>query len=198
MNEKSKGPLIVGFGHRRRVGKDTLAGMVRDRLNEAGIRVSRDAFAWKLKDVARKVFDYAGLGPADLYEREPERREIVLPAIGKTPRQIWIEMGNALRSVAPDVWIRGVLDNPAYDSGCVLLISDVRYPNEVDAIRERGGMLVKITRAGIPESSDVADSALAGMPDDEWDYRIPNDRGLDELAAMADWLAGVIPNRRRK
>ena len=195
MKTYGNGPLIVGFGHRRRVGKDTLAGMVRDELNRVGIRVYRDAFAWKLKDMARKLFDYAGLGPADLYEREPERREMVLPALGKTPREIWIEFGNSMRVIAPDVWIRNVLDNPGYSAGSVVLISDVRYLNEVEAIRERGGLLVKVTRAEIPESNDVADSALAAMPDDEWDYQIPNDRDLPHLASMANWLTNAIRER---
>lgn len=198
MNQRTESPLIVGFGHRRRVGKDTLAGLVRDELNKAGITAYRDAFAWKLKDAARKLFDYAGLGHTDLYEREPERREEVLPALGKTPRELWIAFGHKMREIAPDVWIRGVLDNPAYDGNCVLLVSDVRYPNEVEAIRKRGGMVIKVTRAGVPESSDVADAALAAMGDDAWDRVIRNDGDLSRLSDMAEELVRMIRGRQRE
>ena len=186
------GPLIVGFGHRQRVGKDTLAGLLRTRLAEYGLNAYRDAFAWRLKDIARKVFGYAGLGPIDLYEKSPELRDTILPALGMTPRQVWITFGNSMRKMASDVWIRGVLDNVAYSSASIVLVSDVRYPNEVDAIKERGGLLVKVTRSSIAESDDEADMALAGMPDSEWDFIIRNDGGMAALGDLADELAKEI------
>jgi hypothetical protein len=185
-------PLFVGFGHRRRVGKDTLAHMVRDELAKVGVRSFRDAFAFNLKKTARQLFGYAGLQGAAVYEREPERREVVLPAIGLSPRDLWIKFGDTMRGIAPDVWIRSVLDNPSYGGNNVVLVSDVRYPNEVEAIRARGGMVVKVTRKGIPESDDVADSALAAMPDESWDMVVRNDGDLNALAKQAGQLVDVI------
>ena len=196
MNIQNDTPLFVGFGHRRRVGKDSLARLVRNYLSNAGIHAYQDAFALGLKRAARQIFAYAGLKGADVYEREPERREIVLPAIGMSPRDLWIQFGNKMREIVPDVWIRGVLDNQdyarIYGNDRVVLISDLRFPNEVQAIRERGGMVVKVTRSCVPESDDVADSALAGMPDEEWDLVINNDGDLDSLDLQADLLADAI------
>jgi len=118
-----------------------------------------------------------------------------LPAIGKSPRDIWIELGNAARAIAPDVWVRSVIDAPVHQTADVLLVSDVRYPNEVSVIRERGGLLVKVVRPDVPESDDVADSALAAMPDDQWDMVVVNGGDKDSLAVKADYVAAFILER---
>jgi len=189
------GPVIIGFGHRRRTGKDAVAGLVRDRLRAAGANVFRDAFAWNLKQVTRMMFRYVGLADDTVYEDCPDLREKKMPGIEMSPRDLWIAVGNKIREIAPDVWIRGVLDNPAYVSGSVLLISDVRYPNEVKAIRDRGGAVIKVVRPGIPESADIADSALAGMKTGAWDRVVLNDGDLDALDRKAGFLAEWIGRR---
>ena len=177
--------MYVGFGHRRRTGKDTLANLVMDNLAVKGVEVFRDAFAWRLKALAHDVFGYAGLGPPLLHEMKPELREKILPAIGKSPREIWIELGEKMRSISADVWIHGVLDNPACKPGSVVLISDVRHRNEFDAIREQGGLVVKVTRSGASIHNDAADSALAGMSDDQWDFVAQNEGDMAELSFLA-------------
>jgi len=188
-------PLIIGIGHRRRVGKDTLGNLLWKRLIHAGVKPARDAFARKLKKAAHRIFAYGGLLEPQQYDHNPDLREKPLPAIGKSPREIWIEVGNKLREVDPAVWIRSVIDAPAHQNAGVLLVTDTRYPNEVQAIHECGGMVIKIVRPGIPEFRDVADSALADMPDSEWDLVVANDGDLDALEAKADGVAGFILER---
>ena len=186
------GPFIVGFGHRRQVGKDTLAEMVKQRLF-GSVLVERTSFARQLKLAAYRLFRYAGMQDPDFYDVHPERREEALyPVMKKTPRQIWIEMGNAMRRIAPDIWIRNVLDDHPRPRADVLLISDVRYPNEVKAIRDRGGIVVKVVRPGVPESDDVADSALAEMPDKAWDRIVVNDGDKHALRSKAAAVARLI------
>jgi len=189
------GPLIVGFGHRRRVGKDTLADLVWRRLIHAGAKPGRDAFARKLKKEAYHIFGYGGLLEAPHYDNTPDLREKVLPAIGKSPRDIWIELGNAARAIAPDVWVRSVVDAPVHQTADVLLVSDVRFPNEADIIRERGGLLMKVVRPDVPESGDVADSALADRPDDQWDMIVINGGDKDALAVKADYVTRFVLER---
>ena len=195
MDDKHKGPLIVGFGHRRRVGKDALADLVWRRLIRMGVKPARNAFARKLKKEAFRLFGYGGLLEAPHYDNTPELREKVLPALGMSPRDLWIAVGNKLREVAPDVWIRAVVDSPADRNADILIVTDVRYPNEVDAIHERGGLVVKVTRSAIPEAADVADSALAGMPDADWDLVVANDGDLDALAVHAERVADFVLER---
>ena len=58
MTLNNNGPLIVGFGHRRRMGKDTLADLVWKRLVHAKVKPTRDAFARRLKKAAFRMFEY--------------------------------------------------------------------------------------------------------------------------------------------
>ena len=196
MKYDREGLFIVGFGHRRRVGKDTLADLVRKHLAmNSDLHAERVSFARRLKQTAYKLFRYAGLQDPDWYDAHPEMREIPLPEIGKSPRDLWIEMGNRLRDVDPDIWIRNALDDPPRPEADVVLVSDVRYPNEAAYIRKRLGLLVKVVRPGVPDSDDIADSALAEMPDDEWDEVIVNDSDLKSLGRRAGYLAQRIINR---
>ena len=198
MKYDREGPFIVGFGHRRRVGKDTLADLVRKHLAmNSDLRAERVSFARRLKQTAYKLFLYAGLQDPDFYDVHPERREVPLPEIGKSPRDLWIEMGNRLRDVDPDIWIRNALDDPPRPEADVVLVSDVRYPNEAAYIRKRLGLLVKVVRPGVSDSDDIADSALAGLPDGKWDKVVVNDGGLDALDREAGYLAGLIPAKAK-
>jgi hypothetical protein len=194
------GPLIIGFGHRRRVGKDSLVSLVAETSEiHTDWRVARASFARRLKEEAHRLFRYAGLKGPEFYDANPEWREIPLPEIGKSPRELWIEIGNALRGVDPDIWIHNALADPNLKTKDVAFITDVRYPNEVSAIRALGGLVVKVIRPGVPDSSDMADSALADMPDGAWDRLAVNDGGLDDLARKADelarWVHGKLKTR---
>ena len=190
------GPLIVGFGHRRRMGKDTLAWFVHRHLHmSVNTSAAVVPFARQLKVTAYKLFRCVGLQDHEWYDTHSEMREIPLPELGKSPRDLWIEIGNKLRDVDPDIWIRNALDAHPRPEADVVLIPDVRYPNEFKAIRDRGGVVVKVLRPGTPESSDVADSALAGMKTGAWDRVILNDGDIDALDRKAGFLTQWIVRR---
>jgi hypothetical protein len=159
--------LIIGLGHRQNMGKDTMArfisSVIRDKSR--GISVESRSFANKLKEIAYSLYAWTGLQQAEYYELEPTLKNIILPKIGKSPRQLWIELGNYLRRYDPDIWINPVLQNHCPN---ILLIRDLRYPNEARKIMELDGILIKCHRPDIPLSNDEADIALANWSD--WNY----------------------------
>lgn len=187
--------LIIGLGHRKRVGKDTLAELLVPRLEERGYDVWIFAFAHDMKEAAADLFGVYGLRGPQHYESNPEHREQELERIGKTPRQIWIEFGNAMRSIYPNIWIDRIRDqieaNRFYTKRDIMqptawIITDVRYPNEAEAIKSWGGRLVKVTRNSVPDSDDVADCAL--MDFSGWDFHVRNDGTIEDLGRQADAL----------
>jgi len=187
---RNGGPFLIGIGHAKRHGKDSVARFMIDEFRRREFTAERVSFADKLKDICYTAYQWGGLQPKEYYEipGNEHEREVILPAIGKTPRQIWIEVGNKLREVHPETWIRAALsDNSAAD---FIIIPDTRYPNEAASIRESGGFLVKVHRAGLPEANDAADCALADFTG--WDAVIANDSTLDELAAESRRLCGNI------
>ena len=181
-------PLIVGLGHRKRTGKDLFGEFLCESLKAYGSTADRSSFAWSLKSVCNQLYGWAGMRHGDFYELNPSARDEILAPLGKSPRQVWIEVGNKLRDVYPLTWIQSVLGDECYAD--VLIVRDVRYPNEVDAIRERGGLLIKIERPDVRHTDDVADCALDGF--DGWDHVIVNDGPVGRLKERADDLVNGL------
>lgn len=183
---------IFGFGHRSRVGKDTVAGFLAGHIRQTTRNklVVKTSFATKLKAMTHDLYGWAGLQEADFYER-PENehlRNVKLPEIGKTPVEIWIEFGTTVgRSIYMDTWIKYPL-NKKFD---FLIIPDVRFPNEIIEIRKAGGIVYKVENPNVPHRDSVADNALANYT--AWNGIIENTGDLKALNAQVietfkDWV----------
>lgn len=184
----------IGLGHYSRTGKDSFANALIEALAERDpkCRCRKIPFAWKLKQIAFDLYAWAGMREPGFYDiREGERhRDIVLPAIGKTPVQIWVDLGTpAIRQRVYDrTWIDYLLKS---DLGLdVLVIPDVRFPNEVEAIRQAGGTLIKVVRPGFGPRKTVADRALVDF--DGWDFVIGSSGQLRELRHWAARFANAL------
>jgi len=178
---------ILAFGHQKNVGKDTLAQQVLTlaKSQRPDLQIVKVGFADLLKSMCHRLYGWAGLQPGYAYEDGPGRvrKEMQLATLGKSPRQIWIEVGNKLREVYEDTWIDAVLNGIQAD---VLLISDLRYPNEAAKIKARGGRIIKVTRPGLPPSHDIADDALLDY--NAWDAVVINNGTLEDLYYAAEKL----------
>ena len=125
------------------------------------------SFAWKLKQICHELYGWAGCREPEFYDT-PEGellREVKLERLicddrpeGLSPRDLWINMGtNAVREqVYQRTWLDYVLNT---DFGVkVVIIPDVRFPNEAVGIEDRGGILIKMVRPGFrPDERDVPD-----------------------------------------
>lgn len=193
--KRLKLPPIIGFGHRKRVGKDTASFLLLEAIDQQQGNVDnvrKCAFADKLKEISHDLYSWAGLNAADWYEIPGNEhfRDVVLPEIGKTPRQIWIDIGTpAIRKAVYDgTWVEFVLrSRQPFET---LVISDVRFPNEIERIRQVGGICIKVERPQVPPTRDVADDALAEFTG--WDWTIVNDGTLDDLRAKVAELLRQI------
>ena len=117
--------------------------------------------------------------PGSWYEISENRhlKETILPLLGKSPRRIWIDYGQAVRAhVLDTTWI----DYVQYTFNChVIIIRDLRFPMEADRILELGGCIYKIVRPDVPHTSDEADDPLLEYP--RWTGIIMNDGSLNLL-----------------
>lgn len=183
--------IFIGIGHYSRVGKDSFANRLVSEFETRGVKAVKRSFAWKLKQICHQLYSWDGLREPEFYETpegEPYRN-IPLPTIGKTPVEIWIDMGTpAVRNnVYQDTWIQYVLRN-AKDG--VTVIPDVRFHNEAEMIRANGGFLVKVIRPGTPPRDSVADRAMLGYED--WDLVLGQSGRLEDLYHAAGQIAAGI------
>lgn len=190
---------VIGLGHYSRTGKDSFANYLIEALHERDpqLRVGKKPFAEKLKDICHQLYKWDGLREMEFYDT-PEGaplRDVPLPVIGKTPVQIWVDMGTpAVREkVYINTWIDYVLKT---DHGLdVLIIPDVRFYNEIEAVRSAGGTLIKIVRPGYGPRKTHPDRAVFGYTG--WDNVIGEEGSMKSLQVWADryaaWILGGLP-----
>jgi len=177
---------IIAFAFKKGSGKSTAGKFLSTylKINANHLKVKQISFAAKLKDVCHQLYKWAGLQSAIYYESHRNKKEVVLPKVGLSPRDIWIQVGNKMREVYENTWIDFALQGVSAD---ILIISDLRFPNEASAIIEHGGLLVKISRDGLPQGTDPAEVDLDDW--ENWDYVIANNFSLQMLNTAVEVIA---------
>jgi hypothetical protein len=146
--------MIIGLLGFINSGKGTVASQL---VNEYNFR--QDSFASSLKDACSVIFDW----PRAMLEGDTtvsrEWREIVDPwwseKLGMpnlSPRLALQVIGTeALRNnFHQDLWFMTVQNRIRKNPNQHVVISDVRFPNEIKFIQDQGGVLVKINRGPTP------------------------------------------------
>jgi hypothetical protein len=174
--------MLIGLHGPAGAGKDSVAAVIKADHIRRGERCRATAFAERLYLAVSAI---TGLSPAVLRHREA--KEKVIPWLGKSPRQLLQSLGTewGRTLVHPDIWVRATLEDarPWLARGISVVITDVRFDNEAEAIRQAGGRVLRITR---PNASCLAgDTAQhpseAGISPHLIDGEIVNDGGLDAL-----------------
>ena len=145
--------MIIGFVGFIGSGKDTAADYL---VNFHGFR--RDSFANTLKDAVAAVFGWDRVllegRTKEAREWREQRDEWWSDRLGKdiTPRHILQYWGTEVcrQGFHDDIWIAS-LENKMRKTGDNIVISDVRFPNEINAIKNAGGQVVRVVRGADPE-----------------------------------------------
>lgn len=183
--------MIIAFGHQRRRGKDSCSQFLEISLKTrySKLLVRKRSFADSLKASSHMLYAWAGLRDGVHYENFPEEKEKILPILGKSPRDIWIDFGNAVRErVWRNTFAAKVVSS--CDSREISIITDLRYQNEFDLIKSVGGLCVKVVRPDLPPPTDVADTALNACT--LWDHVIINDGDLNKLNQSVDTFIDIF------
>jgi hypothetical protein len=144
--------MIVGFVGFIGSGKDTAADYL---VNFHGYR--RESFANTLKDAVSVVFGWdrtmleGRTTQAREWREQPDEWWSKRLGKGITPRQILQHWGtDVLRQhFHDDIWIAS-LENKMRKTTDNIVISDVRFPNEIKAIHNAGGIVVRVKRGEDP------------------------------------------------
>lgn len=181
--------LIVGVGYKKGRGKDTFCDVL---INHAqrfrpDLKIRKLGFADKLKDVAYQLWGWAGLHPGIYYDERYELKEVILPKIGLSPRELWLGVGNGMREIYGSTWVDYALNGV---KGDIILVKDMGFTNEAKAIQEKGGILIKINRPEQPHATDAREVELDDWTD--WNHVIENDHNIQALAIRAISIWDVI------
>lgn len=201
--------MIIGFVGLIGAGKDTAADYL---VNYHGFR--RDSFANTLKDAVANVFGWDRILLEGRTKEAREWRERVdtwwakrLNMPDLTPRWVLQYWGTEVCRIGfhDDIWIAS-LENKLRKTKDDIVISDVRFPNEIKAIQDAGGLVIRIKRGEDPVwfadaidfnrgpernlrwalSRDKLEKANVHASEYSWagsvfDYEVSNNGTIDEL-----------------
>ena len=112
-------------------------------------------------------------------------------------RRILQYMGQGIRDMDPDFWLRPVLNQieGAKRLGWPVVVTDVRYRNEVEALKAEGFRTVRVIRPRYPVHTATAQELTNRRHRSETeldsyacDLTLNNDSGLRELSRQVDAL----------
>lgn len=172
---------IIAFGHRKQVGKNLTASLLYQNLvcDHPGMKIEVVGFADPLYYIANYVYGWAGFKTKEYYEKFPHTKGVDLPALGMSPRELLIKLGTkAIRENVYDAtWVDYAVKK---ERSCdLLVITDLRFPNEFNHIKNMNGLCIRVDRPSVPTTNDIADNALTG--DYAWDHVITNDGSKRDL-----------------
>lgn len=156
--------MIVAFGHEAGCGKDTFIMFCTDYLRAKfkALEIIREGFADRLYDLCYSLYSWAGFQRRQFYIANPKAKEEILPALGKSPRDLLIGVAEKVREFDPYAWLNPVYRNKPRH---IKFISDLRTTQEVEVGQTLGAYLVKIDRPDRPAVNCKVSAILRGRSD---------------------------------
>lgn len=192
-------PLLIGLAGALGAGKTSFAQRLIERWGFVAVNhgdAIKDEIATTLRRTLKAHYraarpdirDRDDLGAVSEEQWSDYIRTTLWERRDEFTRALLQEWGTELRRREdPDYWIHQW--EARIQPHLRVVADNVRFPNEAESIRARGGVLVRITRhtwepfAG----AHVSETALAEWA--EWDFTIKNDGTREDLAAEADRVA---------
>ncbi len=138
--------LIEGWGILDVTRKDS--AFVEYAENELWPFVKIYHFADYLKKMCVDLFD---LSPQQVYGTDDDKN--TMTQYGKTAREFLQYFGtDVMRKIKDTVWVDCTLKNIISEQSELAIIPDVRFPNEVKAIQEFGGVVIRLDRDAFSDS----------------------------------------------
>ena len=193
--------MIIAICGLQSSGKDTIGSYL---INKYGF--TKLSFAGVLKDIIAILFGWdREMLEGSSNESRKWREQIdswwseklQIPKL--TPRYVLQYFGTELfrNHFHPDIWVISVERQLSKYSNCV--ITDCRFPNEINMLQSNGAKIIKITRGILPEWYQLYESGKIDKPDDihpseylwiktKFDYQIENNSKINDLENCIDLI----------
>jgi len=167
--------MIIGLTGYAQSGKDTLAGMLIG-LHKYENRAFADPIRKLVYEMNPLVKDeYRVKGVVDAYGWD--RAKVEFPEL----RNLLQTLGVGARTIFNDqFWVSQGL--AGVSEGDKIVITDVRFPNEADAIKSLGGQIWRVKRLGVEAVNEhISETAMDGY---KVDQIFVNNGSVDDLMTL--------------
>jgi hypothetical protein len=180
--------MIIGFAGKKQSGKSLAADAL---VNSGFVKCS---FAWSMKIFARNLLRNIGMSEEQLLHAE-ENKEAVILKVGCSYRHFLQTLGTewGRKHINKDLWVMCVEHDLKNLTENDVVFDDVRFENEADLIRKKGGLIIHVSR----EQTDQFDhhASEAGINVLPGDVVLSNNGTHDEfLNAVFDVLDARLRN----
>lgn len=175
-------------------GKDTTAKEIKNALT--GYNVEINSFADPIKKICSIMFPQV---PQQHLFGASELRESPIEGLNVTVRTVLTEVGKLGRQYDKNCWLSAAIKK--FDRGdvhdvSVGIISDLRFKNEMKALKEGGFLIARVYREGLTSTStDISELDLDDVGDEEFDFIIHNDKDIDHLRHQIEPILSWISQR---
>lgn len=184
--------LLIGLTGRARSGKSIAAEHL-----ISTYWLEHYAFADPLRDGLMAIFNL------DSKDFEGDQKERPLTWLGRSPRELMQSMGTewARNTVHQDIWVKLAEQNLDYINRAMsevigFVVSDVRFENEADFIRKRGGTVIHISRKDTPSvNPHISEAGVAVRQDD---LILRNNGTIEEFLCSLDEVYSALRARHKK
>jgi|APLak6261659701_1056019.scaffolds.fasta_scaffold00028_10 hypothetical protein len=178
--------MIVGLAGKKGSGKSSLAKMLIDKN-----KYYRYSFADPIKKMVRSMLDDYDI---DFDSIEIDKDSFIEPC-RNSYRHILQTLGTewGRKLLCHDIWIKLMSKRLDYDHENIV-IDDVRFQNEAEMIRDRGGLIIYISRE-YSYSIDRHESEINFIPSKN-DAKIENNGNLENLYERA--FSAIISHMDRR
>lgn len=168
--------MIIGLVGKAGAGKDAVA------------KVLTDVKKFRLEKMAAPLYEMVGIMTGLSFDELQDRdtKERVIPSFSKSPRELLQSLGTdwGRAMVCQDIWVKAI------DARCRdcenIVISDVRFDNECEWIKSRGGVIWEVTRpcngCSLKGKSTDCHKSEQGVSREFIDETIKNSGTLEALA----------------
>lgn len=178
--------MIIGISGKLYSGKDTLAKyLLKYAEDVAGIHFDVKSFAYKLKKTGAFL-----TGTPEEWWFSQEGKNKLLPEWNMTIGQFQQKLGTeAMRdTIHKDGWVIALMSEYQFYSKWI--VTDVRFPNEAKAIKDKNGILIRVDgdptgerKKSTRDLNHPSETSLDQYPD--FDYKIQNIAPLSYLEQQA-------------
>ena len=191
---------IIGIAGKIGSGKNTVGDIIQKIcLTNEGPTFEQKSFAGKLKQIASLL---TGI-PVEKFEDQEFKKTLLGPEWGTvstnplnaipvfedvrflhlmSARELLQKLGTeAMRDgLHTDVWVNALFSDVSSEDN--IIITDMRFENEMEAVKERGGITIRVTRP-VEKSKTTArlHPSETSLDSAEFDYEIINDGEIVDL-----------------
>ena len=175
--------VVIGIIGEKRHGKDTIANYLVKKYS-----FEKKTLAGPLKEICRILF---GFNNEQLYGN---LKEDIDEYWNVSPRKMYQFIGTDLfrkqfTKICPQIkdrfWIEIVKKQIIDSTANNIVLSDIRFPNEVDLVDELNGINIKVVRPSI-KSKDLHESETKILSIKNYDYIVINNGTINDLHNKID------------